>query len=226
MVDLIGSVTWDLYKNIINSGHETFNQDSITWLRSNGGLDRNGEDNLNENFTSIVLKGLFDYNYFRKWATNQTTETGELDRQNEVILLNIKYLKDLGYMNSAGYFNFDQSSDRFIHKGIKYKSVGSTLVSQAQTEPLLFMVILQREEIQTGFTSESLPITLNNCTTEFGFTNQLTITCNHNKARHVEVTIYNLAGEEIEGQVYENTSTFNQVIITFNQAQSGVIVVD
>lgn len=226
MADLIGSANWSLYKDIINSGQETFNQDNITWLRSNGGLDRNGEDNETENFSSIVLKGLFDYNYFRKWASNQTTETGELDRENQVILLNIKYLKGLGYMNSAGYFNYDQSADRFIHKGIKYKSVGSSLVSQAQDEPLLFMVILQREEIQTGFTGESLPSTPNNCTTEFRFTNQFTITCNHNKGRHVEVTIYNLAGEEIEGEVLENTSTFNQIIVSFNQAQSGVIVVD
>jgi hypothetical protein len=150
MADLVGNSVWAQYKSIINDGHDTFNQDQIIWLKSRGGIDRNGEDNLTEQFAVVTLLGLFDYNAFRKWPINQTTDTGELDRQTEVILLNIKYLRDSGYLTPAGNFNFQQDADRFIHKGIKYKSTGQTPISQAKDEPLLIMIILSREEILTG----------------------------------------------------------------------------
>ena len=149
MVDLIGPAQWAQYKSIINSGQETFNQQDITWLKSRGGLDRNGEDNLTETFTTIILKGLVEYNAFRKWATNFTSETGELDRQTEVLLLNMKYLRDNGYLNANNKLDYNPDTDRFISSGIKYKSRGDTVLSQAQDEPLLYMVVLEREETQT-----------------------------------------------------------------------------
>jgi len=149
MADLIGAAVWAQYKAIINDGQDTFNQMDITWLRSVGGLDRNGEDNLTEGFTNITLKGLIDFNYFRKWSVMMTTESGALDRQTEVLLLNMEYLRGLGYLNANNYFDYDKNADRFIGNGIKYKAVGDTHISQAQDEPLLFMVILEREETPT-----------------------------------------------------------------------------
>ena len=65
-------------------------------------------------------------------------------------ILNLKYLRDNGWLNSNGNFDYDVSMDRFIHDGIIYKSTGETKICQAQDEPLLVMLILKREEINTG----------------------------------------------------------------------------
>lgn len=149
MSDLIGASVWAQFKSVIDSAHDTFNQQPITWKRSKGGLDLNGEDNLSEQFDMITLYGLVDYNAFRKWPVTQTSETGELDRQTEVLLLNMEYLRNEGYLNANNYFAYNEAADRFIHNGITYKAYGGTHLSQTKTEPLLFMVILQRQEIPT-----------------------------------------------------------------------------
>lgn len=149
-MSLINAITWDKYKDIINQAHDTFNQHTIVWKRSLGGLDRNGEDNLSERFENIELKGLIDYNYIRKWPITNVTTTGELDRQTMVLILNIKYLSDNGWLNVNNNFNFNFTSDRFIDQGITYKAFGDTPLSQAYDNPLHIMLVLQRDEIITG----------------------------------------------------------------------------
>lgn len=155
---LLTDAQWQRYNDVINDAHNSFNQQEIIWLKSLGGIDPNGEDNLTERFTAITLLGLFEYNVFHKWPIEQDTETGGLPRQSEVLYLNKKYLEDLGYLDAAGNMNYDMDADRFIHRGIKYKSKGDPDVSQDKSKPLLFMIILQKEEIQTGDTQGQLPV--------------------------------------------------------------------
>jgi len=149
-MDRIGALNWAAYEGIINDAHDTFNKQIVIWKRSLGGLDRNGEDNKTERFQNIPLYCLIDYNAFRKWPTDQSSETGDLDRQTELMFLNRKYLLDNGWINSDGNFDYDPAADRFIHKGKTYKASGDTDVSQDQTKPLLFQIILRREETPTG----------------------------------------------------------------------------
>ncbi len=149
MGDLIGALTWARFKNLIRDANDTFGQDTITWRRSTGGLDRYSEDNAAEGFDDIDILGLFNYNYFRTWPMTQTTETGELDRQSCVLILNVRYLEENEWdINSR--LNYNPAADRFIFKGITYKAMGDTELAQAQDEPLLFMVILKREEKPTA----------------------------------------------------------------------------
>lgn len=149
-MDLVGSVAWENYKSLINQAHDTFSQDTIVWKRSLGGIDYNGEDNLTERFSSIDLKCLINYNVFRVWPTNQPTTTGELDRETMALLLNIRYLDSLGYLNANGNFVYNQDKDRFIHHGITYKSGGDTKVAQANDEPLIIQLMLIRQETNTS----------------------------------------------------------------------------
>lgn len=235
MSDLIGAAVWAQYKSIINDGHDTFNQHEVIWLRSDGGLDRHGEDNETEQFTVVILKGLFEYNYFRKWRVTNPTDTGEIDAQTEVLLLNLKYLRDNGYLTAANNFNYQIDADRFIHDGIKYKCVADTKISQAQDEPLLLMLVLQREEIMTADQMGALPIPSpsgiswplppNIAATQHPFVNVDTVTITHNLGRYVDVTIYDSTGAVIEGDVSMDPNNLNEVVITFASNQSGTILI-
>jgi hypothetical protein len=61
---------------------------------------------------------------------------------------------------------------------------------------------------------------------EFPFTNVTTVTCVHNLNRFADVTVYNSAGNEIEAQVEQDPNNLNQVIVTFNTAQTGTVLID
>lgn len=61
---------------------------------------------------------------------------------------------------------------------------------------------------------------------EFTFTNVTTVTCVHNLDRFVDVTVYDSLGNEIEAQVEQDPNNLNQVVITFNTAQTGTVVID
>lgn len=147
---LIPDSTWNNYKDIINGIHEDFNQDDLIWERSRGGIDRDGEDNSTERFSLITLKVLFQYNQTRVWPLTKFADTGLLDKESVVALININYLNNLGYINANGNFDYNQDADRFVHKGIRYKSAGDTQLSQAKDTPLLFMVILVRDSLPTA----------------------------------------------------------------------------
>lgn len=150
-MNLIGNAMWDKYKAIIGvDAHDTFSQMSITWRHSLGGLDYHGEDNLNENFEDIDLKILGIFNSYRTWPVDRFTDAGVSDQENMVMQLSRKYLEDNNWLDANGNFIYDQSSDRFIHMGIKYKAAGDTVVSQAFDDPLHVYIILLREELITG----------------------------------------------------------------------------
>lgn len=149
-MDLIGTSQWENYKNLQSDAHDSFAQQDIIWVQQLGGLDVNGEDNINAITTNITLKALNHYNDPRVWPSNAPSVVGELDEESTVILLNYRYLKTNGYTNANGNFIFNQDTDRFIQKGILYKSGGFTDIAQAQDEPLWVQVILVRDRTETG----------------------------------------------------------------------------
>jgi len=148
---MLSSAQWQIYKNVINSAHDSFNQDDVTWRRHTLGFQRYGEDlSNNETWTDITLKALIGYNIFRVWPMTKESIGGASDSENILMILNKKYLEDLGYLNSAGFFDMDPGKDIFMHRGIEYRSSGETEVAQAGDKPLLFYIVLSREETSTG----------------------------------------------------------------------------
>lgn len=133
----------------MRDAHDTFEKAPFVWKRFVSGLNRWNEDE-GDQFASINLTGLFDYNYFRKWPTVYTQPAGEMDRQTVVLLMNRDYLRELGYMNANDRFDYDPGKDRFLFQGIVYKSVGDTMLSQSGDRALLFDILLKREDLQTG----------------------------------------------------------------------------
>jgi len=147
----VGNANWNAFKNIVNNIHDSFNQETIIWKRFTSGLGRWGEGKESEiTYDTINLKCLIEFDIFRKWPTVMPTSAGELDRGNMAVLLNIKYLNDLGYINSDGNFDYQSGKDYFIYKGQRYKAAGDTFAAQAKDTPLLIQIIMKREEIETG----------------------------------------------------------------------------
>src|ERR1019366_4735125 len=143
-MDLVGTTGWNNFKTLINSAHDTFNQQTITWLRSKGGLDPYGEDNKTESFTPISLLCLVDYASKIKWPLDHYTESGDLDKENMAILFNLSYLKGLGYLTASGDFVYATDADRIVYNGVTWKCSAMTNVSQAPDVPLLVMLIFQK----------------------------------------------------------------------------------
>ena len=142
---------WASYRDVINQASEGFNKDTVTWRRHIRGFQRYGEDTVaNENYTDISLNCLIAYNLFRTWPMTSETTSGALDKENIVLILNKDYISGLGYLNSNGFFAVDPGKDTFIHRGIRYRSAGETEVGQAGDDPLMFYIILSREESYTG----------------------------------------------------------------------------
>jgi hypothetical protein len=118
---MISDKDWKNYKSTINKASEAFNGVTVIWRKSLGGLDRFGEDNKTERFKNIEIKALANYNYNRVWPATGYTETGELDKESEVLIFNLNYLKTLGYTNENGNFEFEPATDRIIHHGVTWK---------------------------------------------------------------------------------------------------------
>ena len=148
---MISTAQWQTYKNIINKAHDSFNKDTITWHRYIRGFQRYGEDTkASEDYTHITLNCLIAYNFFNRGPLTKETTSGALDKQNIVLMLNKKYLEDLGYLNSEGFFDMDPGKDKFTHRALPYRAAGETEVAQAGDDPLMFYIVLRREEIVTG----------------------------------------------------------------------------
>lgn len=153
MPSLLSPAQWDLVKSVIKDANDTFGMRQIIWKKALGSLDVDGEDSNPIRYEDKILLGLIEYDYFKKWATQSSSSSGYLDNQNQVLLLNKEYLASQGYLNANGNFDFNPDIDKFVDAGITYKSIGYTDVSQAQVDPFLYMVILTREEINTGSNS-------------------------------------------------------------------------
>lgn len=154
-MDRIGANNWNRFKNLMNKDvTQTFQQEDIIWVRSSGGLDVFSEDNEDEIFTEITLKGQFLYNYFRTWPLDNNSGSGKFDGQNQTIIFNLDYLKELNsnYLLPDNRMNYNPASDRFKHNGYIYSCQGDTFIVQAQDKTLFMFIILQREETNTGDT--------------------------------------------------------------------------
>ena len=150
---MIGNLNWDRYKGIINDIHHEFNQETIIWRRFTHGLQRWGEGaESDKTFIDIELKCLIGYNDFRTWPITEGTLAGAIDKQNMYILVNIKYLRDMGYLSTSRnrYLDINLDHDYFIYQGQKWIFAGETPVAQAKDEPLLFQVIVRVAETETG----------------------------------------------------------------------------
>jgi hypothetical protein len=169
-MDLIGALDWTRYIGVINSASDTFNKDIVIWERSQFRISRDGDEVTDEQYAHIQLKCLMNNNDFRTWPITQNTETGEIDIQNMVMILNVEYLRTQGYLTTMGRFDYNQAADRFIHQGLRYKAEGDTSIAQANGQYLLFQVILKREELSTGQESEILIAPDSGANTGFDYT--------------------------------------------------------
>lgn len=149
MSDLVGTTQWQSFKNLMRDAHDTFHQKEVVWKRQKSQMDRWGEDNIDNGYDSINLKVLINYNYRRSWPVTFRTETGDQDRESMQLLINKQYLSELGYLNGAGYFDFNPSDDYFVIDGLNHISMGDTPISQAQSTDILISIIVKREDTLT-----------------------------------------------------------------------------
>jgi len=140
---------WQSYKDIVNQASESFNQETVTWYRLARNFQRYGEDN-GPVYDQRSLPCLISYNVFRVWPMTKETDSGALDQESLVMMLNIQQMSDLGYLNAAGFLDMDPGQDYFVHMGLEYRAAGETPVSQAGDEPLHIYVILKRMDTPTG----------------------------------------------------------------------------
>lgn len=143
---LIPDKVWSAYKNIVNDFIDAdAGKQPIIWKKYVNQPLPYGEDS-GMVYLDIPLDVLIGYNSYRTWPINKATVSGEVDNQNMAIWVSARLLRELGYLDAGGYFNFDRSYDRFVINGIVYKSSGDTQVAQAGNEALLFMIVLKRED--------------------------------------------------------------------------------
>lgn len=149
---VISDAIWKRYKNLIGKGHDSFNQDEVTFVKFEHGLDRWQEDPVNvpANYSNKNLKVLIQYNYFHSWPTNRDDESGQKDRQTAVFLFNREYLQQMGQLDAHGNFVIEPNKDFFIHRGQEYRIEGDTFIAQAKNDPMGIMVIVRRQEVPTG----------------------------------------------------------------------------
>lgn len=147
----ITDAQWQAFRDAINSAHDFFNQDIVTWMKRVYGIQRFGEDDSTiPQYTPINLRCLISYNVFRTWPINEETTSGQLDKESVCMILNVNYLSGLGYLDPDGNLNFNPGDDYFIFQGQKYRATGDLPVSQAKDAPLLIYVILKRLGPNTG----------------------------------------------------------------------------
>jgi hypothetical protein len=145
-IDIVGAGNWQLYKDLMRDAQETFAKQTITWLRSRGGLDRFAEDNVTERFDTITLEVLIQYNIFRTWPITATSDQGQIDKESVVIYMNKEYLEENNWLTTNNNFKLDAAADRFIIDGITHIAMGNTDVAQDHSDPLWVIVILKRDK--------------------------------------------------------------------------------
>lgn len=140
---------WQAYRDTINEWHEDAFQQPIIWRREVVTQDRYGED-YNKRTEDVEIKGLVLSNYVRSWPMSNMNHIGELDKESVLVYFNLKYLRELGYLNEHDQFIYNSALDRFIINGMMYRSSGDSQAAQASDYPLLYFIILKREETSTG----------------------------------------------------------------------------
>lgn len=146
----LNEATWNRYKSMVNKIHDQFNQDILIWRSWAPSVVDEFNEDKEETYTDTELKILLGYNVYRTWPMTNNQNSGGLDKQNMIALINVNYLKELGLTNQHNYLDFDPEKDMFIHRGVIYKGQGDTFIAQANNEPLLFQLILERQETEVG----------------------------------------------------------------------------
>lgn len=141
-------VDWKRYKKIVG---DFVDQDAgkqpFIWLSKIEQPLAYGEDG-GVKYCPIVMEGLFHYNFIKTWPNQTQLTSGELDLTNCVLYISAQLLRKADYLDKYGYWIFNKSEDRFVLNGKVYKPGGDTQVAQADSEALLFFIILQREDDQ------------------------------------------------------------------------------
>lgn len=152
MSNLIDSIIWAKYRQIINDASATFNNEILIWNRLSIRLDRDGEDaSASANsFNQINLNALLQYNIFRTWPIDKSTDTGMINNQSLLIIFNKDYLASLGYINANNNFDFDPGNDFFTIHGVDYKPMGDTPAGQADNDPLFIYIVCERMRVSSG----------------------------------------------------------------------------
>jgi hypothetical protein len=143
---------WTRYENVVNNFAILHHKQGIIWDRYLGGVSLYGEedDEASANRETITLEGgLVDYNVFRTWPTSVQKETGSIDNQSQVLILNKVWLSSQGYLNANSNFDFTPERDYFTVDGIEYTCEGFTSSSQTNTKSLFINLILSRKEVST-----------------------------------------------------------------------------
>ena len=148
--DLVGPTNWAAYKALMRDAQETFANQPITWRRRIESLDRFNEDEPLYSYTDITIKALLQYNVFRTWPITRNTDSGDIDEESLMVIINREYLGELGYLTANNNFNFSPSGDRFIISGYTYKCQGYLDSSQDDNEALWVNLILEKENKNTG----------------------------------------------------------------------------
>lgn len=154
MAFLVNDSIWKKYKHIVqNFIDRDAGLQEVIWLKHIQYPLPFGEDDDENNYERIPLQALINYNAFRTWPLNVGTPSGELDEINCAMLISQKQLVEKGLTNNKGYWTFDAALDRFIINGELYISKGDTQVAQAKDEPIVFQVLLRRQEDGTDTTN-------------------------------------------------------------------------
>jgi hypothetical protein len=146
--ELLTEKQWELFRNTQRNHFETIGKSTLVWKRYKGNLERFQEDG--ETTDTVQLNCLIQGNYFRVWDVNKNSQAGEVDHNSIVVLINKDYLAELGHLDAKRNFVFDTGRDKFILDGVMYQPQGDTPLSQAYDTNILQMLILTREEAETG----------------------------------------------------------------------------
>lgn len=139
---------WNRYKNIVNNFiDKDSGRQPVLWLRKINQMLAYGEDN-DPIYQPVAFEGLMHYNYILTWPTRYDSESGAIDKGNNVLYVSANLLRNNGYLNSFGYWDYNWAEDKFVVNGKVYKIGTDTQVAQANDQALLFFVVLYRCEEQ------------------------------------------------------------------------------
>ena len=106
-VSRVSTTGWERYKKIVrdfidvDSGRQPF-----LWLKKIEQPLPYGED-TGTVYTPIQLEGLFQYNYIKTWPLEELSISGELNPGDTVLYISGRLLKENGFLNEYGYWDFN-----------------------------------------------------------------------------------------------------------------------
>ena len=149
MSGTMSQAIWDKYINVVNNYSDSVALQDVTWEHMISNVDRWQEGEAKQ-FETREMETLVAYNTFRTWPVDIRTDTGIIDKEYCHLYLNINYLTENGWLTPGGAFDFNPDYDRFILHGQIYKPAGDTGTAQANISPVFYILILEREESETG----------------------------------------------------------------------------